>query len=812
MLRHLKLRASRPSNWQRLYATTPMPEPAEMKHIVNEATIIQNTQSGEETNVSNTGFILKQKNKTTLFIDHICIPKESKWDWKQYITPLIFPVKDDAVIQYVKTLTSGYDNVEIIPVPRDGGAFVTLQLPAATTPQLYNKSVIYNISQKSQLIHRFLLKPGIYPVKGIPWIEDLGRYPSKSLKIKFQGDVLSQELLYAMFRRFGKIADIALPKPGDAEQTAIITYWHLRSAISARHCLTGVDIGGTVIHIHYKRRVSENALIIFVRDHSRIAIPLILAFLAAVAVLVFDPIRSWFIKEKIKGEFDWNRNQYWRGIWRSYITTRNKVKGLLNMNANGNEEWELWSDIEDLMEERKNIAREVKLWLEENVNSMIVIQGPAGSGKRNLVNNMILNDRDNVLYIDCENVIKSRKDYQIIQNMAHEIGYFPVFSFMTSISSFVDLFVKSLTGQNAGLSETKEAQTQGMLTLSLVSIRELALANYYKMMSTTDDYHVKEEDYLQQNPKAKPVIVIDRFQAARKKNQANAFIYKQLAEWASNLVQLNIAHVIFITDDVGSLQELVTSLPTSPLKRVVLSDASPTASQLYVKHAIKLSPDGQNNNKEEETEISKEMEMELDTYSVKLGGRMRDLQMFVRRIKSGDSPEQALEGLTQQAVEQLSQVFLTSKDDYGFSVSQAWQIIKLLADSGSIPYENIFLLPMFKKDTVKILQNMENVELIRLVRHEGVVTDIVPAKPLFTTAFLRMVQDKQIYRTMEKECLLGMIEFEANRIQKFLEELRGFKEVPEPKLFQQRLKYLSNKIETGSKVISDCEAQMTKLK
>lgn len=790
------------------YATAAAPE--EPKHVVNEATIIQSTQSGEETNVSNTGFILRQKDRTTLFIDHICIPKESKWDWKQYITPLVFPVKDDAVIEYVKTLTSGYDDVDIVPVPRDGGAFVTMKLPAATTPQLYNKSVIYNISQKSQLAHRFLLRPGIYPVKGIPWVEDLGRYPSKSLKIKFQGDILSQELLYAMFRRYGKIADIALPKPGDAEQTAIITYWTLRSAISARHCLTGVDVGGTVLHIHYKRRVSENMLIVFVRDHSRIAIPLILGLIAAIAVLVFDPIRSWFIKEKIKGEFDWNRNQYWRGIWQSYVTTRNKVKGLLNMSGTGNEEWELWSDIEDLMEERKNISREVKLWLEENVNSMIVIQGPAGSGKRNLVNNMILEDRENVLYVDCENIIKSRKDYQIIQNMAHELGYFPVFSFMTSISSFLDLFVKSLTGQNAGLSESKEVQIQGMLTLSLVSIRELALANYYKMKATTEDYHVKEEDYLQQNPKAKPVIVIDRFQAARKKNQANSFIYKQLAEWASSLVQLNIAHVVFITDDVGALQELISSLPTSPLKRVVLSDASPSASQLYVKNALRLSPDGQST--DDSITISPEMTADLDKYSLKLGGRMRDLQMFVRRIKSGDTPEQALEGLTEQAVEQLSQVFLTSKDDYGFNMSQAWQIIKLLAVNPSIPYEQIFLLPMFKKDTVKILQNMENVELIRLRRHEGVVTDIVPAKPLFSTAFQRMVEDRQIYRVMEKECLLGMIEFEANRIKKFLEELRGFKEVPEPKLFSQRLKYLSNKIETGSKFITECETAMGKLK
>lgn len=791
-------------------AVNPQPNSAT---TLNEATIIQSTQSGEETNVSNTGFILKSKDHTTLFIDHICIPKQSKWDWRQYITPLLFPVQQADVVKYVQSLTEGYTNVEsIVPVPRDGGAFVTLKMPAATTPQLYNKSVIYNITAKGQAIHRYFLRPGVYPVKGVPWIEDLGRYPSKSLKIKFQGgEVLSQESLYAMFRRYGKIADIQLPKPGDAEQTAMITFWYLRSAISARHCLTGVEVGGTVLHIHYKRRVSENAIIVFVRDHSRIAIPLILGLVAAVAVLVFDPIRSWFIQEKIKGEFDWNRNEYFRGIWKSYLNTRERVKGMLNMPQTSNEEWELWSEIDDLMEERNEISREVKLWLEENVNSMIVIQGPAGSGKRNLVNNMVLKDRENVLYVDCENVIKSRKDYQVIQNMAHEIGYFPVFSFMTSISSFLDLFVKSLTGQNAGLTESKETQIQSMLNLSLVSIRELALSNYYKLKSTTQDYHIKEEDYLQQNPKSKPVIVIDRFQAARKKNQSNAFIYKQLAEWASNLVQLNIAHVIFITDDVGALQELISSLPTSPLKRVVLSDASPIASKLYVQHALGLA---NNESKEDSSEgqISEEMQQMLDEYSLKLGGRMRDLQMFVRRIKSGDTPEQALEGLTQQAVEQLSQVFLINQGDYGFNVSQAWQIIKLLAKNGNVEYEDVFLLPMFKKDTVRILQNMENVELIRLVRHEGVVTSVVPAKPLFTTAFQRMVDDPKIYRAMEKECLMGMVEFEGNRIKKWLEELRGFKEVPEPKLFSQRLKYLSGKIEGSSKFISDCEKEMTKLK
>lgn len=769
---------------------------------VNETTIIENSNYGEDTSINDTGFILHVKDRTTLYIDHICPPKKSKWDYKQFISPALYPTSSEAIIKFVKDLTQSYSDVKIFPVPRDGGAFVTFKLPAATTPQLYNKSLIYNLTEKMSKTHRFFLRMGIFPVKGVPWVEDMGRYASPTLKVKFEGDELSQESLYAMFRRYGKISDITLPKPGDMDRVALVTYWTTRSAICARHCLTGADVGGTIVHIHYKKRVNDHWFPTLIRDHPRIAIPLILALMAGFAVLIFDPIRSWFIKEKIKGELDWSKSLWFREIWRGWITTRNKVKGLLSFQQSEDAEWELWSEIDDLMEERNQKAKEIKIWLEENVNSMIVVQGPAGSGKRNLVSSLVLDGRDNVLYVDCENIIKSRKDYQLIQNFAHEIGYFPVFSFLTSVSSFVDLFVKSLTGQNAGLTETKESQISSMLTLSLGSIRDLALSGYYELMSSNQDFYMKEEDYLQQNPQCKPVIVIDRYQAARKKNQANSFIYKSLAEWAANLVQLNIAHVIFITDDVGSIQEMISSLPTAPLKRVVLSDASELASNIYVNHALK---------KDNNIQTEKDQD-ELDKYAKLLGGRMRDLQMYVRRIKSGDSPKEAFDGLTQQAIEQLSQVFLTSAADYGFNVSQAWQVIKLLSEKPEVDYNDIFLLPMFKGNTFKILQSMENAELIRLVRVDGVITKIIPARPVFSIAFKQMVNDPEIYRAIEKECLLGKIEFETNRIRKFADDLSKFKEVPEPKLFKERLKYLGGKIEAGTASINQCEQEMLKLK
>ena len=107
---------------------------------------------------------------------------------------------------------------------------------------------------------------------------------------------------------------------------------------------------------------------------------------------------------------------------------------------------------------------------------------------------------------------------------------------------------------------------------------------------------------------------------------------------------------------------------------------------------------------------------------------------------------------------------------------------------------------------------MENAELIRLVRVDGVVTKVIPAKPVFSVAFKQMVSDPEIYRAIEKECLLGQIEFETNRVRKFAEDLNKFKEVPEPKLFKERLKYLGGKIETGTASINRCEQEMVELK
>ena len=85
-------------------------------------------------------------------------------------------------------------------------------------------------------------------VVGKPWLEDLYRFPSRRIKVEFcptspekQAAELSQETLYSLFRRYGKIGEITsqsseskvLPK------FAYVDFARVRHAVMAKNCMHG---------------------------------------------------------------------------------------------------------------------------------------------------------------------------------------------------------------------------------------------------------------------------------------------------------------------------------------------------------------------------------------------------------------------------------------------------------------------------------------------------------------------------------------------------------------------------------------------
>ncbi|VEU20098.1 DEKNAAC100995 [Brettanomyces naardenensis] len=783
--------------------------------FITEEALLKSSNLGEDDDVDNTGFIPKDMKESLLYYDRLLPMKSSKWDMRQLFLPLFYDVSEAGLKKHVMSLSQGEGDAKLplkitqfTPVRRDGGAFVKFRVPDNTDVSDFNKQLMQNVADHAhgRLLDR-LTHPRCFAVKGVPWIEDLARYPSPKLSVEFEGPDLTQENLYALFRRYGAISDIDPPAPDSkaVPRHAIVLFRNTRAAVSARQCLNGLQAGKTTLHIQYERIVKVNFVSQFIGEHSRIFIPIFLAILAGIAVIIFDPIRHFFITEKITSAYSFQKSKFYKNLVSYFTSTKRRMSQIISRDSSFGEDDLGWNSIEGMKAEREEMAKNIRLCIEENVNSFIVVQGPAGSGKRSLVQDQALKDRPNVLYIDCEHIIKSRKENDFIKNTANELGYTPVFPWLTSVSSFTDLVMQGLTGQKSGLSETKETQVKNILTLAADAIRDLALKNYH--LADDGEHHLKEEDYLRQNPDAKPVIVIDRFQSSRNGRDSNAFIYSELAEWAANLVTLDFAHVIFITDDIGSVQKLASVMPSAPLKRTILSDASSAASETYVVNMLTQPVVGADGEKS----FPEKMDTtDLFAYTDKLGGRMLDLQMFVRRIQSGDSPKEAFEGLVRQSIEQLTQTLMQPEEN-GFDRSQVWCLIKLLAKTDDVSFTDIQKLPLFKVNGYVALQNIENAEVVLLIRDKGVIQKVKPAKPLYGEAFREMIADKSIYNSMESDYLKTLISQETAKVSKMEDEVARFQGVEESRLFKDRLQYLAGKIAVSTQLISKWEKEMAAL-
>lgn len=153
------------------------------------------------------------------------------------------------------------------------------------------------------------IKTGL--VLGRPWLEDLYRLPKSRLRVEFvaaqdtdSAAELSQESLYSLFRRYGKIADIT-SQPPDSKvlpKFAYVDFILVRDAIMARNCMHGFVLReegsktSTRLRLSYEQRVKPHHIWDWITNHPRIVIPIVAAFLAAFTVAVFDPIREFFVK------------------------------------------------------------------------------------------------------------------------------------------------------------------------------------------------------------------------------------------------------------------------------------------------------------------------------------------------------------------------------------------------------------------------------------------------------------------------------------------------------------------------------------
>lgn len=474
-------------------------------------------------------------------------------------------------------------------------------------------------------------------VRGRPWIEDLYRLPSQTLRVEFlpnssEGPAteLTQEALYSLFRPFGKLLDIQ-PQPSDSKivpRYATLRFSRPRYAVMARNCMHGYaafeeDGGGkngTRFKINYERKIKLSMIKDWIFSHPRLVIPAIAALVATITVIIFDPIRTFFIKMKIKSTLHTDDNAALQWIRKQADKANMFYFGRRKADPRG---------LSAIWEDRQKDITQLHAWLTETAETFIVLHGPRGSGKRELVLEQVLKDHSYKVVIDCKQIQDARGDTAKISRAAAQVGYRPIFSWMNSISSFIDLAAQGMIGTKAGFSETLDAQLSKIWQNTAVAMKRVALDGRAK---DDKDANLSDDEYLEAHPERRPVVVIDNFVY----NAEDSVVLDKLTEWAASLTSANIAHVIFLTTDSSFAKPLSKALPNQVFRTISLGDCSLDVGRRFVMSHL------ESGSSEDENGPSRNEKQSLDGLDDcirVLGGRVTDLEFMAHRIEAGETPQ-----------------------------------------------------------------------------------------------------------------------------------------------------------------------------
>ncbi|CAG8008368.1 unnamed protein product [Penicillium salamii] len=686
---------------------------------------------------------------------------------------------------------------EVVTRYKEGGAFVKFGLKSPITNDNIHDSI-------KDHLHKKPLTPWFNPfqevdadlVRGTPWIEDLYRIPSQTLKVEFMSTSpdspaaeLTQEALYSLFRPYGKILDIQ-PQPSDSKvepRYATLRFERPRYAVMARNCMHGFIVSeeagggksGTRFKINYERKIKLFMIKDWILNHPRLVIPAIAALIATFTVIVFDPIRTFFITIKIKSSYQaednpivkWIRKQVSKANMFSFGSQKSDPRGLAA----------IWED-------RQKDIEQLRAWLSETAETFIVIHGPRGSGKRELVLEQALKEHKYKVVIDCKQIQDARGDTAKISRAAAQVGYRPIFSWMNSISSFIDLAAQGMIGTKAGFSETLDAQLSKIWQNTAVAMKRVVLEGRSK---EDKDINMSEDEYLEAHPEKRPVVVIDNFLY----DAEDSVVLDKLTEWAAGLTSANIAHVVFLTTDSSFSKPLSKAMPNQVFRTIGLGDCSLEVGRRFVLSHL----DAEAGADKEGNARRKEKLHGLDPCIKILGGRVTDLEFMAHRIEAGETPEAAVNRIIDQSASEILKIFILGADTPSsqYSREQAWNLIKSLAQSkdGTLLYNKVLLGDLFKDNGEAVLRALEQSELISVGTDHGFPRYIKPGKPVYRAAFQRLVENKNLQGRLDLLILAQLIGNENSSIRKYEEELQVLGSLPKyPWELTSRIEWLLRKV------------------
>ncbi|KAL5594034.1 uncharacterized protein BROUX77_007381 [Berkeleyomyces rouxiae] len=722
--------------------------------------------------------------------------------------------------------------IEVIPRLKDGGAFVKIKYKPGTDPKILAETIKLRLKEKPV---RTWYSPfrgiDIGLVKGIPWLEDLRRFPGRRIKIEFMpkeangtAAELSQENMYSLFRRYGKISEIT-SQPFDSKilpRYAYVDFAAMNDAIMARNCLHGVlvptELGGgkdgTRLQTSYETNVRMRTFWTWITSHPRIVIPIVAAIVATITVSVFDPIRKFFVQTHIQHSFDLNKTAV-------YTWFKSRTSDLLSFAGGSFHDTAAFSAV---WEQQQDLIDEVRMWTRENTDTFVVVYGPRGSGKTELVLKQALSDRKNVLVLDCKPIADARGESAALKNLAGSVGYRPIFAWAYSLSSLVDLAIQGTTGVKSSFSETFEAQVARILNTTAAALKDASASDRKKMK----DSELSEDAYLEAHPERRSVVVVDNFLYGVEGNTA---LYDKLTEWAAMLVQNNAAHVIFLTSETAFTKTLARVLPDRAFRQVALGDLAPEVARSFVLSRLSAETDDATTDDGKAAAAAAKQRMEklnhndLNCAIHILGGRVTDLEALARRLNAGEQPLAALDEMISQLAAEIVRMYLTpraapadasSSSARTWTPSQAWTLVSQLASKESLRYEEVLLSGLFAGDAVGAAAAIDGLaaqELISVRWKAGRPRAITAGKPAYRAAFEALVGDAVVHARLQLDALTELVKVETKKIDKVEAELVMLGGLPkQPWQVGGRVKYLLEKLDVSQQRINELEKEMGRMK
>ncbi|KAF9565318.1 mitochondrial escape protein 2 [Mortierella alpina] len=675
----------------------------------------------------------------------------------------------------------------IEPRLKDGGMFVHFSYvhPSSYTTkealkEIESRCEQHLISHGHYMWFNFQ-KVRAFLVKGSPFLEDMAsRYPNSRIRIEYTGEP-GVEGLYSLFRKYGKIMDIVMiPPVKDMPKQAIIQYSVMRASTSAKSCLHGAEINGVRLSVTYERTLKGNAIWDWLTNHPRITVPLGGMAIAGMSFMIFDPIRVFSMEAKIKQLFNMNEYKFLSWLRKETIgrLTRTPIDSL---QATG------WR-------ERQHDEEKLRGWLRVPPESFAIVHGPRGAGKTEMVE-YVIKDKKHKVVIRCEELANARSEGEVLTNLARQVGYIPLFQFMTTINNMMDMAITATTGQKAGLSATFEGQLKKILDTLTIAIQEASptkdMSSFspeaiMKKIEATIEEKTRRAEMVESgcsgstmslesrraakakkrkekeesqwcDPDEIPVIVIDGFMSREKGPHAKE-LWTHLSEWAAVLVENHVAHVIFLSNNVAASKPLAKALPNMTFETIVLADATlDSALEFVYKHL----------DRDEFPDLIESVQT--------IGGRLTDLELFVQKIKSGMGPEDAVHDILGRAVIEVRKSAFDFDSTDGRTLTwtpiQFWAVMKQLASSELANFDELRIHPLFKNDE-SAFAAMEQAELITIVHKNGRPAAVRPGKPIYRAAFQDILQDIGFSAVMELESATFLEKEEMVKVAKWEAELK----------------------------------------